>query len=129
MVCGRSIRYKAHGIRLQVTRQGLMVGYANSFALYAAVAFAAIPLMLLVKIKNKTRATNVLSGNRVMLVLPMISAAKFSIIAASIAAISLLACALNSRSARRNRMPRRGFGRSVSAGFRRPHTERCRSGC
>ena len=36
----------------EVTRQGLMVGYANSFALYAAVAFAAIPLMLLVKIKE-----------------------------------------------------------------------------
>jgi hypothetical protein len=28
-----------------------MVGYTNSFALYAAVAFATIPVMLLVKIK------------------------------------------------------------------------------
>ena len=36
----------------EVTRQGMMVGYANSFALYGAVAFAAIPLMLLVKIKE-----------------------------------------------------------------------------
>ena len=36
----------------EVTRQGMMVGYSNSFALYGAVAFAAIPLMLLVKIKE-----------------------------------------------------------------------------
>ena len=36
----------------EVTRQGMMVGYSNSFALYGAVAFAAIPLMLLVKIKD-----------------------------------------------------------------------------
>ena len=36
----------------EVNRQALMVGYANSFALYALVSFAAIPLMLLVKIKE-----------------------------------------------------------------------------
>lgn len=35
----------------EVSRQSLMVGYANSFALYAAVSFAAIPLMLMVRIK------------------------------------------------------------------------------
>ena len=35
----------------EVNRQALMVGYANSFALYALAAFSAIPLMLLVKIK------------------------------------------------------------------------------
>ena len=31
--------------------QALMVGYTNSFLLYALVSFAAIPLMLMVKIK------------------------------------------------------------------------------
>jgi DHA2 family multidrug resistance protein len=36
----------------EVNRQALMVGYANSFALYALAAFSAIPLMLLVKIKK-----------------------------------------------------------------------------
>ena len=36
----------------EVNRQALMVGYTNSFALYALVSFAAIPLMLLVKIKQ-----------------------------------------------------------------------------
>ncbi|MGB0552421.1 MAG: DHA2 family efflux MFS transporter permease subunit [Alphaproteobacteria bacterium] len=36
----------------EVNRQALMVGYANSFALYALAAFSAIPLMLLVKIKR-----------------------------------------------------------------------------
>ena len=36
----------------EVNRQALMVGYANSFALYALVAFASIPLMLMVKIKE-----------------------------------------------------------------------------
>jgi MFS transporter, DHA2 family, multidrug resistance protein len=36
----------------EVNRQALMVGYANSFALYALAAFSAIPLMLLVKIKQ-----------------------------------------------------------------------------
>jgi DHA2 family multidrug resistance protein len=35
----------------EVNRQALMVGYTNSFALYALVAFATIPIMLLVKIK------------------------------------------------------------------------------
>ncbi|MDD9905953.1 MAG: DHA2 family efflux MFS transporter permease subunit [Rhodospirillaceae bacterium] len=37
----------------EVNRQALMVGYSNSFALYALVSFAAIPLMLLVKIKQE----------------------------------------------------------------------------
>jgi len=37
----------------EVSRQALMVGYSNSFALYALVSFAAIPLMLLVKIKQE----------------------------------------------------------------------------
>ncbi len=36
----------------EVNRQALMVGYTNSFILYAMLAFAAIPLMLLVKIKQ-----------------------------------------------------------------------------
>ena len=36
----------------EVARQALMVGYANSFALYALAAFSAIPLMLMVKIKQ-----------------------------------------------------------------------------
>ena len=36
----------------EINRQALMVGYTNSFALYALVSFAAIPLMLLVKIKQ-----------------------------------------------------------------------------
>ena len=36
----------------EVARRALMVGYANSFALYALAAFSAIPLMLLVKIKE-----------------------------------------------------------------------------
>lgn len=36
----------------EVTRQALMVGYANSFTLYALAAFSAIPLMLMVKIKE-----------------------------------------------------------------------------
>jgi DHA2 family multidrug resistance protein len=36
----------------EVNRQALMVGYTNSFALYALVAFAAIPLMLMVRIKS-----------------------------------------------------------------------------
>lgn len=36
----------------EVNRQALMVGYANSFALYALAAFSAIPLMLMVKIKQ-----------------------------------------------------------------------------
>lgn len=35
----------------EVNRQALMVGYTNSFALYALVSFATIPIMLLVKIK------------------------------------------------------------------------------
>lgn len=35
----------------EVNRQALMVGYTNSFALYALVSFAAIPIMLLVRIK------------------------------------------------------------------------------
>ncbi len=37
----------------EVNRQALMVGYSNAFALYALVSVAAIPLMLLVKIKQK----------------------------------------------------------------------------
>ncbi len=36
----------------EVNRQAVMVGYTNSFALYALVSFASIPLMLLVKIKQ-----------------------------------------------------------------------------
>lgn len=36
----------------EVNRQALMVGYTNSFALYAIVSFAAIPLMVMVKIKR-----------------------------------------------------------------------------
>lgn len=36
----------------EVNRQALMVGYTNSFALYALVAFSAIPLMLMVRIKQ-----------------------------------------------------------------------------
>ena len=36
----------------EVNRQALMVGYANSFALYAALAFVAVPLMLFVRIKR-----------------------------------------------------------------------------
>ena len=35
----------------EINRQALMVGYTNSFMLYALVSFAAIPLMLMVKIK------------------------------------------------------------------------------
>lgn len=35
----------------EINRQALMVGYTNSFLLYALVSFAAIPLMLMVKIK------------------------------------------------------------------------------
>lgn len=41
----------------EVNRQALMVGYTNSFALYAAVAFAAIPFMLMVKIKPTSGST------------------------------------------------------------------------
>ena len=37
----------------EVNRQALMVGYSNAFALYALVSVAAIPLMLMVKIKQK----------------------------------------------------------------------------
>jgi DHA2 family multidrug resistance protein len=36
----------------EVNRQAMMIGYTNSFALYAVVSFAVIPLMLLVKIKK-----------------------------------------------------------------------------
>ena len=36
----------------EVSRQALMVGYSNSFLLYSLVSFAAIPLMLMVKIKR-----------------------------------------------------------------------------
>lgn len=36
----------------EINRQAAMIGYTNSFALYAAVSFAAIPLMLLVRIKK-----------------------------------------------------------------------------
>ena len=35
----------------EINRQALMVGYTNSFVLYAVVSFAAIPLILMVKIK------------------------------------------------------------------------------
>ena len=37
----------------EVSRQALMVGYTNAFALYAMVSFLVIPLMLLVKIKHE----------------------------------------------------------------------------
>jgi len=37
----------------EVSRQALMVGYTNAFALYAMVSFVVIPLMLLVKIKHE----------------------------------------------------------------------------
>jgi DHA2 family multidrug resistance protein len=35
----------------EIDRQATMIGYTNSFALYAAVAFLAVPMMLLVRIK------------------------------------------------------------------------------
>ncbi|MEM7253025.1 MAG: DHA2 family efflux MFS transporter permease subunit [Pseudomonadota bacterium] len=38
----------------EIGRQALMVGYANAFVLYAFVAFGALPLLLLVKIRNHT---------------------------------------------------------------------------
>ena len=37
----------------EVDRQATMIGYMNAFALYAVVAFAVVPLLLFVKIKNK----------------------------------------------------------------------------
>ena len=37
----------------EVSRQALMVGYTNAFALYAMVSFVVLPLMLLVKIKHE----------------------------------------------------------------------------
>jgi len=37
----------------EINRQAMMIGYANAFALYALVAFAAIPLILLVRIKQE----------------------------------------------------------------------------
>jgi DHA2 family multidrug resistance protein len=36
----------------EINRQALMVGYTNAFLLYAIVSFAAIPFMLMVKIKE-----------------------------------------------------------------------------
>ena len=36
----------------EVNRQAMMVGYANSFALYAALAFVTLPLLLFVRIKR-----------------------------------------------------------------------------
>ena len=38
----------------EINRQAMMIGYANSFALYALAAFSVVPLMLMVKIKNPT---------------------------------------------------------------------------
>lgn len=37
----------------EVNRQATMIGYTNAFALYAMVAFAVVPVLLFVKIKNK----------------------------------------------------------------------------
>lgn len=37
----------------EINRQATMIGYTNSFALYAVVAFSAVPLMLLVRIKSR----------------------------------------------------------------------------
>lgn len=37
----------------EINRQAMMIGYINSFALYALVAFSAIPVMLLVRIKSR----------------------------------------------------------------------------
>ena len=37
----------------EVDRQAAMVGYANSFALYAALSFVTLPLMLFVRIKRR----------------------------------------------------------------------------
>jgi DHA2 family multidrug resistance protein len=36
----------------EINRQAMMIGYSNSFAMYAFVAFVSIPLMLLVKIRT-----------------------------------------------------------------------------
>ena len=36
----------------EVNRQAMMVGYSNSFALYAALAFVTLPLLLLVRIRR-----------------------------------------------------------------------------
>lgn len=38
----------------EISRQATMIGYTNSFILYALAAFAVIPLMLMVKIKSPT---------------------------------------------------------------------------
>lgn len=40
----------------EINRQAMMIGYTNAFVLYAMVAFSAIPLMLLVKIKSEDTA-------------------------------------------------------------------------
>ena len=37
----------------EINRQASMIGYTNSFALYALVAFSAVPLILLVRLKGK----------------------------------------------------------------------------
>ena len=37
----------------EISRQAMMIGYTNAFALYAGLAFASIPLILLVKIKGE----------------------------------------------------------------------------
>jgi len=36
----------------EVDRQAMMVGYSNSFALYAALSFVTLPLLLFVRIKR-----------------------------------------------------------------------------
>jgi len=37
----------------EINRQATMVGYMNSFTMYALVAFAVIPVMLMVRIKTR----------------------------------------------------------------------------
>ena len=37
----------------EVSRQAMMVGYANSFALYAALSFVTLPLLLFVRIRRR----------------------------------------------------------------------------
>ena len=37
----------------ELDRQAMMVGYANSFALYAALSFVTLPLLLFVRIRRR----------------------------------------------------------------------------
>ena len=39
----------------EVNRQSLMIGYINSFKLFAIVSFLTIPFLFLIKVKNNER--------------------------------------------------------------------------